>query len=379
MTSAAHTISARRGLLFACLLSALPTLGWPSVPPPMAVEAFVMGLPKAELHIHFEGTIEPEHYLELIERNGLERRYPDADAVRQRLEHARDLDTFIEVYEELLSVMHTADDFEAVAMAYFERVAAQGTVYVEMFFDPQMHTYRGIDLETVMAGLAAARDRAAAELALEVWFIACFNRDRSAESALAHLEAIRPWSDIIIGVGLDNPEEIGFPEKFAGVFRRAGELGFRLTTHLDVNVPNTLAHHWGALEVLNVERFDHGLNTLDDPELIAEVKARGIGLTACPTLLYRDIPGRLEARLGAIRRLLEHGVIISIHSDDPGLMRSLYIGDLYLLAHVEGGFGREEILALVRNGFRTAWIDDDRRRALLAAVDEFAEAHPADF
>ena len=344
-----------------------------------AIAAFIMGLPKTELHIHLEGTLEAEDYLALMARNGRESSYADAAAVRDRLTYARDLDTFIEVYEELLGAMQTAYDFEQVAMTYIERVAAQGVVYVEMFFDPQMHTYRGIPLETVMEGLYRAHERAPVEYGVELWFIACFNRDRSAASALMHLVALAPYQDIIIGVGLDNPEEIGFPEKFATVFARAAAMGFRRTTHLDVDVPNTLEHHWSALRLLDIERIDHGLNVADDPELMTAVREAGIALTACPTLLYRDIPGRLEGRLARIRTLLEAGIEISLHSDDPGLMRDLYVGDLYVLAQVEGGFTREEIVALARNSLLSAWVEEAQRSVWLEAFDAWLAEHPIAF
>lgn len=343
------------------------------------IAAFIMGLPKTELHVHLEGTLEAEDYLALMARNDRESAYADAGLVRERLSYARDLNTFIEVYEELLGAMLTAADFEQVAMTYVERVAVQGVVYVEMFFDPQMHTYRGVALETVMEGLYRAHERAPKEQGVELWFIACFNRDRSADSAHRHLEALAPYRDMIIGVGLDNPEEIGFPEKFSAVFARAAEMGFRRTTHLDVDVPNTLEHHWSALKWLSIERIDHGLNVADDPQLIVAVRDAGIALTACPTLLFRDIPGRLEGRLARIRTLLEAGIEISLHSDDPGLMRDLYVGDLYLLAQREGGFSREEIVALARNSLLSAWVDEERRSSWLADFDSWLGAHPVAF
>lgn len=328
-----------------------------------------MGIPKAELHIHVEGTIEPEHYLELMARNELPTKYATADAVKERLKYQRDLNTFIEVYEEILSSMVTESDFYEVAMAYYRKVASQGTVYVELFFDPQMHTSRGLSLETVMAGLLRARADAGLELGLEAHYIACFNRDRSAASAMEHLLALVPWKDAILGIGLDNPEEIDFPKKFEAVFQRGRELGFRLTTHCDVNVPNTIAHHWGALDVLKVERIDHGLNVMDEPALIEAVRDRGIGLTACPTLLYLDIPGRIEARVGAVKGLLDADILVSVHSDDPGLMRSLYVGDILQLTQETGELSQAEVVELVKNAFRIAWIPEARKAAYLARVD----------
>lgn len=340
--------------------------------------AFALNVPKAELHLHFEGTLEPDHYLELIEQNGLEAKYDSLEAVQERLLDQRDLNSFIEVYEELLSAMQAEDDFYEVALAYCRKVSSQGVLYVELFFDPQMHTIRGISLDTVMQGLLRAREEANTSLGLTLNFIACFNRDRSAESA-EHLEELVRWQDVILGIGLDNPEEIDFPKKFAPVYARARELGFRLTTHCDVNVPNTLAHHWDAIELMQVERIDHGLNVIDDPALLNEVRRRGIGLTACPTLLYLDIPGRMEGRAGAIKTLLEAGVQVCVNSDDPGMMRSLYVGDLLALTVEAADLSREQTLELARNSFRIAWISEDDRQRYIREVDDFAELHSLSF
>lgn len=344
-----------------------------------SVHASLMALPKTELHVHLEGTIEPEDYLALVARNGIDSPYATAHAVRERLTYQRDLNTFIEVYEELLSALVTARDFEEAVVRYAERVAAQGVVYVEMFFDPQMHTSRGIALEDVMTGLAKGKARAAVEHAVEIRYIACFNRNRSAESARDHLERLVDYRDLVIGVGLDNPEIIDFPAKFAAVFERAKALGFRLTTHLDVNVPNTLAHHHDAIALLAVERIDHGLNVIDDPELLRKVRDQRIGLTGCATLLYRHGEGepetqeRLADRFGRMTRLMDAGVVISLNSDDPGLMKGLYVGDLYALGYREGYLTIDQAVALARNGFAIAWLDDAERTGYLEALTTFVD------
>ncbi len=340
-----------------------------------AIRAFIRGLPKAELHVHLEGVIEPELFLELAAVNRLATVYADAEAVRERLRHARDLATFIEVYTEMLGVLISPDDFERVAISYVERVVAQGVRHVEMFFDPQMHTSRGIPLDVVMQGLLAAQRRAQADHGLAVFFIAAFNRDRSAESAWQHLDLLLKWRELVVGVGLDNLEEPGFPAKFAPLFEHAAALGFRLTTHVDVDVTNTLDHHRDALRLLGVERLDHGLGTLELPEVMESVCERGIGITACPTMLYQELPGRYEDHLERARLLLKAGAKVSLHSDDPGLMRSLYIGDLYQLAWERGGCTRSELLAFARNSFASAWIDPDTQRKHLKAVDSWVAEH----
>jgi adenine deaminase len=343
------------------------------------IRSFALTIPKAELHIHFEGTLEPEHYLRLVAKNHIQAKYGTVEEVQVRLLDQRDLNSFIEVYEELLSAMITEEDFYEVALAYCQKVSTQGVVYVEMFFDPQMHTSRGIELGTVMHGLSKAKEKASESLGIELNFIACFNRDRSAESAALHLEKLVEWQKIIIGIGLDNPEEIGFPGKFERVFKRAGELGFHLTSHCDVNVPNTLVHHKEVINLLKVERIDHGLNVIDDSTLTQKVLERGIGLTACPTLLYLDLPGRMEARTGAIKALLEAGVLICVNSDDPGMMRSLYVGDLLALTVETANLNREQCLELARNSFRIAWLSDNQRKKYLSLVDSYSKSHPLSF
>ena len=337
------------------------------------LEHFIMALPKAELHVHFEGTLEPEHYLALAARNHMRTRYASASAVREGQTHANDLNTFIEVFSELLLVLRTEVDFCEVAFAHLQRAQAQQIVYTEMFFDPQMHTTRAVPLETVMRGLLAARERAKTELGVRVEYIMCFNRDRSSESALATLEASRPWHDRIIGVGLDNSEEPGFPKKFAAVFERARSLGLHCTAHCDVNQPDTVAHHWGCVDDLKVERIDHGINVVDDPALIAAVRARGIGLTACPTLMQADIPGRMEFRSQAIKRMLDLGLLVTVNSDDPGLMRGLLVGDLMVRVQQAVGLTRAEVTTLVENSFRIAWLPELERKNYLAAVRAVAE------
>ena len=348
---------------------------------PDRIRDFAFGIPKAELHVHVEGCLEPEQYLQLVARNGMTPKYPSVEAVHERLLHPRDLNTFIEVFEELLSALRTEADFHEVALAYCRTAAAQGVVYAEMSFDPQQHVTRGVALETVLAGLLRARDDAAAALDLRLQFIACFNRDRSLASAADLLERLAVWKGPIVGVGLDNPEEPDFPAKFAPLFARAWELGFRLTTHCDVNVPDTVRHHRDALRLLRVERIDHGLNILDDSDLLAVVRERGIGVTACPTVLHcnRDWRGRMRDRAGKVRALLEAGVRVCANSDDPGLMRGLYVGDLLALAAFAGELTREQVVELARNSFRVAWVSEADAAGYLACIDAFARTHPNAF
>ena len=341
------------------------------------MQAFIEGLPKAELHLHLEGSIDPERYRDLVARNRLQSPYGSAEAVRQRLRHATNLDTFIDVYQEMLASLRTERDFHDVALACFERLHRQQVVHLELSFDPQMHTTRGIPLGVVMAGLVSARTEAEARFGMTIGYIVCFNRNRSAASARDILEAIAPWRPAVVGVGLDNNEEAGFPEKFEAVFARAETLGFHRTAHCDVNQPHSVAHLHGCIERLGVERIDHGVNVLDDPSLIAAVRSRHIGLTVCPTLLYTEIPGRLEFRANAIRRMLDLGLLVTVNSDDPGIMRGLYLSDLMGGVQAAAHLSRSQVVTLARNSFLISWIPETERARDLKLVEAYASTHPA--
>lgn len=337
-----------------------------------ADRVFVMGLPKAELHVHLEGTMEPELYLAMARRNGIATRYTAPQDVRARLRDAHDLASFIEIYEELVGVMRTERDFHDVAFAYFRKARSQGVVHAEVYVDPQLHLARGVPLAALNTGLSRARGDAAHELGLDARFILSFLRDRPAEQAARVLEDSRPWlGNLIVGVGLDNPEVENFPAKFQAVYARARELGLHLTSHCDVDQPGTVAHHWGVIGLLGVERIDHGLNVLDDPALIAEVRRRKIGLTGAPTLFHADIPGRMEYRAGAIARLLDEDLLVTVNSDDPGMKRSLYVGDLMLRVQQTTGMDRESLVRLARNSFAISWIIPAQKRAYLRQLDRY--------
>lgn len=363
-------------VLTAALLALAGAHRGAAAPDDPVLRAYIYAVPKAELHVHLEGTIDPEEYLRLAARNGLTTPFPSAEAVRQRLMHAKDLNTFIEVFVDMQAVIRTEADIHDIAFTYFTRARAQGIVYVEMFFDPQTHLERGLTLATIFAGLDSARTEAGHKLGLHAEYIMCFNRNRSAESAMAVLEASQPWRGHYIGIGLDNPEERDFPAKFAAVYARARALGLHLTSHCDVDQPNTLAHIRGCLNTLHVERIDHGVNVLDAPDLVAAVRERHIGLTVCPTLLYTEIPGRMEKRGGAIRRMLELGLLATVNSDDPGIMRGLLPGDLLWRMHEVVGLTRGEVTQLARNSFQVAWLGEEERSADLAAVQAAASRHP---
>ena len=332
------------------------------------MEQFIRSIPKAELHLHIEGTLEPELKFELAARNGLELPYASADEMRAAYDFD-DLSSFLAQYYEGMSVLVTEDDFCDLAMAYFERVAAQGLVYVEMFFDPQAHTSRGIDFGTVISGLRRAQQRAE-DLGIRSQLIMCFLRDHSVESALATLEHAAAYREWIIGVGLDSDERGNPPVKFRDVFAAAREQGYRLTMHCDVDQQDTTVHIRQCLDDIGVERIDHGSNAIEDEDLVAELVQRGVGLTNCP-ISNSYISGDTKARV--IRALHEQGVLVTVNSDDPAYFPG-YVGDNLAVLQREADLSRDEIVQFVRNAFIISWLDEREREAYLERVDAWVAA-----
>jgi adenine deaminase len=324
------------------------------------MNTFIDGMPKAELHVHLEGTLEPDLSFALAHKNGIALPYESPDALLRAYDF-HDLSSFLAIYYKGMSVLKDESDFFELTWRYLLKAREQNIVYAEMFFDPQAHTSRGVPFDTVIRGIRRAQDKAAAELGVETQLILCFLRDMSAESAMQTLEQALPYKHWLVGVGLDSDERDNPPLKFAAVFARARAEGFKLTMHCDVNQQNTLAHIGQVLHDIRVDRIDHGVNSLEDPALCAVIKERGLGLTVCP-ISNRFCTQDLTA--GHIRRMLELGMRATVNSDDPAYFRG-YLNENLRALHEEGNLSRDEIVQLVRNGFVVAWLDDARRSAYL--------------
>jgi adenosine deaminase len=328
---------------------------------------FIAGMPKAELHLHLEGTLEPELKFELSARNGVSLPYRSAAEMRAAYDFD-DLASFLAVYYEGMSVLLHEQDFYDLATAYFRKAASQGVVYAEVFFDPQAHTSRGVPFPVAIEGFRRAQLDAEAGLGLRSRLIMCFLRDLPADSALATLEEALPYRDWIVGVGLDSDERGNPPVKFRGVFERARAEGFRLTMHCDVDQEDSVAHIWQCLDDIGVERIDHGINSLEDPALVREIQARGLGLTVCP-ISNSYVAGGLKAR--ELKTMLDHGMRATVNSDDPAYFPG-YVGENLAAAQGAVGLTREEVAQLERNAFSVAWLSDDERAPYLAALDAYA-------
>lgn len=332
------------------------------------MKTFIERLPKAELHVHLEGTLEPQLSFALARKNGVDLEYATPQALLKAY-NFHDLPSFLAIYYRAMRVLLEEDDFFQLTWNYLVHVSQQHVVYAELFFDPQAHTSRGVEFATVIAGIRRAQKRAVQELGMRTQLIMCFLRDMSAESAMETLEQAVPFKDAIVGVGLDSDEKNNPPLKFAAVFRRARELGFKLTMHCDVNQENTLVHLRQCLDDIGVDRIDHGVNSLEDSALCEIIRERGLGLTVCP-ISNRFVVQSLTA--AEIRRMLQLGMRATINSDDPAYFRA-YMNENLVALHEEGGLTRDEIVQLVRNSFEVAWLDEESRKGYLNRLQRYVD------
>ncbi|MEY2893028.1 MAG: hypothetical protein RJA98_2936 [Pseudomonadota bacterium] len=327
-------------------------------------------LPKAELHIHIEGSLEPELIFALAERNGVALSYPSVEALRAAYAFT-DLQSFLDIYYAGASVLLQPQDFEDMAMAYFRRAAADNVVHAELFFDPQTHTDRGVPMATVITGLVRGCERAEKELGVSSALILCFLRHLSEEAALQTLDAALPWRQHIIGVGLDSSERGHPPEKFAQVFARARALGLRLVAHAGEEGPADYIRT--ALDLLKVERVDHGVRCVEDPALVQRLADERMPLTVCPLSNVKlcVYPDMAQHTLPA---LLAQGLCVTVNSDDPA-----YFGG-YMNANFEALFDAcpsltaEDARQLARNSFEASFISEAKKAVYLAQVDAVFDA-----
>ena len=307
-------------------------------------------LPAAELHVHIEGTLEPELIYELAERNGIDLPYADLDDLRARYEFD-DLQSFLDLYYANMQVLVTAQDFTDLAMAYLHRAARAGVVRAELFFDPQAHLVRGVELSTVVEGLGMAVKRSASETGVDTALIACFLRDRSPAEAVEVLSELIELGAPIIGIGLDSAERDYPPRLFKDVFDLAARHGLRRVAHAGEEGPADYIRE--ALDVLGVERVDHGVRCLEDPELVERLVRDQVPLTVCPLSNVR-LKGVARMEDHPLRRMLELGLNVSIHSDDPAYFGG-YLDDNVVAVRDALGLTPEELATLAANSLASAF------------------------
>ena len=344
----------------------------PHAVPPIAPERLpdvLKRMPKAELHIHIEGSLEPEMIFALARRNGVSLPYANVEALRAAYAFTN-LQSFLDIYYAGASVLLKEQDFYDMAWAYFEKAAADHVVHAELFFDPQTHTSRGVDMATVILGLSRACRDAGQKLGISAALILCFLRHLSEEDAFATLEQALPWREHFIGVGLDSSELGHPPEKFARIFKRCGELGLHRVAHAGEEGPP--AYIYTALDVLQVERIDHGVQASRDRALMERLAAQGIALTVCPLsniklCVYPDLKSH------SLGQLLDAGIAATVNSDDPAYFGG-YVNQNFLQTFEALGLQAGHAYKLARNSLQASFASDTAKAAWIEHLDNFFES-----
>jgi adenosine deaminase len=333
---------------------------------------FIADLPKAELHLHIEGTLSPETILRLAARNDITLPFSTVEDIEQALDaRSTDLEGFLDHHYLVTAVIQTREDLHEITYELLRECRANNIVYVELFFDPQSHAKRGIPFADVIGGIDQGRREGAVDFGVEAGLIMCINRELSVASASEMLDSAEPHRDLILGLGMDSYEEGNPPRKFAEVYARARAEGYRLTAHCDVDQDNSVSNIWECLDLLGVERIDHGVNAIEDPKLVEELKRRGIGLTTCPIRL--DASRELED-IERVKQLYELGVLVTINTDDPPEFASGYLSDLLAELQEASGYSNGDLVRFMANAFEVSWLPARSKETYVESLLEYAKA-----
>ncbi|MFA4943760.1 MAG: adenosine deaminase [Lentisphaeria bacterium] len=329
---------------------------------------FICGLPKAELHLHIEGTFEPELMFRIAARNKLKIKYGSV-AELQAAYNFNNLQEFLDIYYSGAQVLVEEQDFYDLTWAYLQRMQAQQVLHVEVFFDPQTHTSRGVPFATVISGIHRALEDGREKLGISHRLILCFLRHLSEDAAFQTLAAALPFKPWIAGVGLDSSEKGHPPAKFERVFAQARQAGFRAVAHAGEEGP--AEYVWEALERLRVSRIDHGNRALEDPALVAELAARKMPLTLCP-LSNLKLQVVKDLARHPLAEMLDKGLVATVNSDDPAYFGG-YLNENYRAVAAALALSRPQVVQLARNSFLASFLEDAAKAELLARIDRFCQ------
>jgi adenine deaminase len=332
----------------------------------LSLHDFIAGLPKAELHLHIEGSLEPELMFELAKRNRVSLPFDSVETVRAAYDFSN-LQDFLDIYYAGADVLRTEQDFHDLGLAYFRRAAADSVRHAEIFFDPQTHTDRGIPFQVAIDGLVASMDRAEAELGVSSSLILCFLRHLDEDAAFATLKAAEPWQDRILGVGLDSSEVGHPPSKFQRVFERAGEMGLKRVAHAGEEGPPD--YIWQALDLLKVDRIDHGNRAMEDPALIRRLVAENMTLTVCPLSNHKLCVVDDLAR-HPLPAMLEAGLKVTLNSDDPAYFGG-YVNRNYEAMADQTGVTRDQLVEIAINSFAGSFLPEAEKARHVSAVGAY--------
>ena len=327
---------------------------------------FIRGLPKVELHLHIEGTLEPELMFELARRNKVEIPFESIEAVRKAY-NFNSLQSFLDIYYRGTNVLQTEQDFYNLAWAYFSRIHSQNVRHTELFFDPQTHTDRGILFETVIKGIHRAQEDAQSRLGISSLLIMCFLRHLSPEAGMQLLDKALPYKDWIIGTGLDSSEKNRPPSLFEKVFEKARDQGYLAVAHAGEEGPADYV--WEALDLLKVRRIDHGVRSMDDPKLIDYLVENQVPLTVCS---LSNVKLRVFSRLGDhnLKQMLDKGVCVTINSDDPAYFGG-YMNENFIAAQQELDLTKADLYNLDGNAISAAFLDEEKKQNLKKELDDY--------
>jgi adenosine deaminase len=335
------------------------------------LDAFIHGLPKAELHLHIEGALEPEQMFAFARRNRVALPFPTVEAVREAYAFSN-LQDFLDIYYQGAEVLRTEADFHDLALAYFRRAAADGVRHAELFFDPQTHTDRSLPFAVAADGLLAGMAAAQAELGITSGLILCFLRHLPEEAAFETLGMAEPYLDRLLGVGLDSSELGHPPSKFQGVFAAARERGLKLVAHAGEEGPP--AYVYEALDLLHVDRIDHGNRALEDPALVRRLAASGMTLTVCP-LSNLKLCGVPDLAVHPLKRMLDLGLKPTVNSDDPAYFGG-YVGENWRAVAAALSLSKDDLVRLAKNSFTGSFLSEAEVAKHLAAIDAYAPGEP---
>ena len=330
------------------------------------MKQFIDNLPKIELHLHIEGTLEPEMLFDLAQRNHIQLPYRSIQEVRDAY-HFTNLQSFLDIYYQGANVLQTEQDFYDLMWAYLKKSSEQNVRHAEIFFDPQTHTHRGIPFEVFLNGLVRAKEDARQKLGISSELILCFLRHLSPEDAIKTLDQARPFKEMIFGVGLDSSELGRPPSLFKEVFDRARDEGYVVVAHAGEEGP--AEYVWQAVELLDVKRIDHGVRSIDDPKLIEYLVEKQIPLTVCPLsniklCVFEDMTHH------NIKQLLDLGVCVTINSDDPAYFGG-YMNENFYATQVGLDLSKADLYRISRNAVQAAFLNVDRKQALMAELDAY--------
>jgi adenosine deaminase len=332
-----------------------------------SLKNLIESLPKAELHLHIEGTLEPELMFRLAQKNGITIPYNSVDEVKNAYQF-QNLQDFLDIYYAGANVLITEQDFFDLTWAYLQKAHSQNIVHVEIFFDPQTHTHRGIPFETVVNGIHNALLKAEKELGITSHLIMCFLRHLSEQDAINTFQEALPFKNIIMGVGLDSSERGNPPQKFENVFEMAKKAGFKTVAH--AGEEGSAAYVQDALHILHIDRIDHGNNALDNPDLIEEIVKKEIALTVCP-LSNLKLKVVQDLTKHPIKKMLDLGIKATINSDDPAYFGG-YLNENFIAIGEALQLSKSEILTLVKNSFSASFMDENFKKYWIAKVNSFA-------